>query len=243
MTDKTTDEATSHLTNPARDAGQVIGYSHSTRLPKDRNQVAGYKLKLFAALVAGLALSFPAMATLYKWVDNNGTTHYGETIPPEYADKDHQVLNKEGRVIKSEEVMTPERRHAKEIEDAKNREEATAELEQARHDRTLINIYNSVDEIDLARSRNVQQINARIFAVNASVKAANDNLLSLQKEADNYTNANRKVPYSLRQDLQESKDRLTKLQQDATVPLAEKAALEERYNADKVRYIELTGKK
>jgi hypothetical protein len=42
---------TSHLTNPAKDAGQVIGYSHSTRLPadellaghpKDDNQVAGY---------------------------------------------------------------------------------------------------------------------------------------------------------------------------------------------------------
>jgi hypothetical protein len=37
--------------NPAKDAGQVIGYSHSTgettshstKLPKDGNQVAGYK--------------------------------------------------------------------------------------------------------------------------------------------------------------------------------------------------------
>jgi len=65
------------------------------------------KFKLLAALVAGLTLSFPAMATLYKWVDDNGTTHYGETIPPEYADRDHQVLNNEGRVIRSEEVMTP----------------------------------------------------------------------------------------------------------------------------------------
>jgi DNA polymerase len=57
------DETTSHLTNPAKDAGQVIGYhelpvqssamvmeraidettSHSTRLPKDDNQVAGYR--------------------------------------------------------------------------------------------------------------------------------------------------------------------------------------------------------
>jgi uncharacterized protein YPO0396 len=201
------------------------------------------KLKLFAALVAGLTLSFPAMATLYKWVDNNGTTHYGETIPPEYADKDHQVLNNEGRVIRSEEVMTPERRRVKDIEDAKNREEARAQLDQARHDRTLINTYNSADEIDLARSRNVQQIDARINAVNASIKAANDNLLSLQQEVDTYTKANRKIPPSLQQDLQDSKDRLTKLQQDAAVPLAEKAALEARFDADKARYIELTGKK
>jgi uncharacterized protein YPO0396 len=200
------------------------------------------KLKLFAALAAGLTLSFPAMATLYKWVDNSGTTHYGETIPPEYADKDHQVLNNEGRVIRSEEVMTPERRHAKEIEDAKARDEAAAELQQERHDKTLINIYNSVDEIDLARNRNVQQIDARINAVNASVRAANDNLLYLQNEVNRYTNANRKIPASLEQDLQDSKDRLTKLQQDAAIPLAEKAALEKRFDDDKARYIELTGK-
>ncbi len=40
--DGTTGEATSHLTDPAKDAGQVIGYSHSTRQSKDDNQVAGY---------------------------------------------------------------------------------------------------------------------------------------------------------------------------------------------------------
>lgn len=201
------------------------------------------KFKLLAALVAGLTLSFPAMATLYKWVDDNGTTHYGETIPPEYADRDHQVLNNEGRVIRSEEVMTPERRRAKNLEDAKKREKAEAALERERHDKTLINIYNSADEIDLARMRNVQQIDARINAVNASIKAANDNLLSLQTEADNLAKANRKIPASLQQDLQDAQDRLTKLQQEAAIPQAEKTALEARFDADKARYIELTGKK
>jgi len=51
---KTTDTTTSHLTNPAKDAGQVIGYSHSTgettdettshptKQPEDGCQVVGY---------------------------------------------------------------------------------------------------------------------------------------------------------------------------------------------------------
>jgi EAL domain-containing protein (putative c-di-GMP-specific phosphodiesterase class I) len=38
----TTDGSTSHLTNPAKYAGQVIGYSHSTKLSKNDSQVAGY---------------------------------------------------------------------------------------------------------------------------------------------------------------------------------------------------------
>src|SRR5450759_10058 len=40
--DGTTDRTTSHLTNPAKDAGEVIGYSHSTKLPKFGSKVAGY---------------------------------------------------------------------------------------------------------------------------------------------------------------------------------------------------------
>ena len=200
-------------------------------------------LKLLVALIAGLTFSFPAMATLYKWVDNNGITHYGETIPPEYADRDHEVLNKAGRVIQTEEVMTPERRRAKEQEDAKKREQAEAALEQQRHDRTLLNTYSNVNEIDQARIRNMQQIDARINAINAYIKAANENLASLQEEAANYDKANRTKPSSLKQDLLDAQNRLEQLQQDQQGPLAEKAALQKRFDADKARYIQLTGKK
>jgi|GEM_PF-411416 len=243
MTDKTTDETASHLTNPAKDAGQVIGYSHSTRLPKDSNQVAGYKLKLFVLLIAGLTFSFPVAAKLYKWVDDNGITHYGETIPPEYANKDRVELNNEGRVIKSDEVITPERHRAQQQEEAKKRAEANAALEQQRHDRTLINTYSNVNEIDLARTRSLQQVDARINMLNSNLKAANERLLALQTEADNDAKANRKIPDSLQEDLQDAKARLTQLQQDLEKPNAEKAALEARFAADRARYIELTGKK
>lgn len=200
-------------------------------------------LKLLTALIVGLTLSFPAMATLYKWVDDNGTTHYGQTIPPEYADKDHEVLNKSGRVIETQEVMTPERRRAKEQQDAKNRQQAEIALEQQRHDRTLLATYSNVNEIDLARARNLQQINARIDAVSAYIKTANDNLVALQAEIDHYNKTNRKIPHSLKQDLQITQERLSQLQQDLQGPEAEKLAMQERFAADRARYIQLTGGK
>ena len=203
----------------------------------------GKQLKLCVALITGLTLSLPVAAKLYKWVDDKGTTHYGETVPPEYADKDRVELNQAGRVIKNEEVVTPERRRAKEQEDAKKRDEENVVLEQRRHDRTLLNTYSNVKEIDQARVRSVQQIDASINVLNSYIKTASDNLLGLQKEADGYTNANRKIPPSLEEDLQESQVRLAKLQHDAEKPNAEKAALEARFAADKVRYMELTGKK
>jgi uncharacterized protein (DUF342 family) len=201
------------------------------------------KLKLLVALIAGIILSLPVAAKMYKWVDDNGTTHYGETVPPEYANKYRIELNKEGREVKTDEVPTPERRRAKEQEDAKKRDDAKAALQQERYDKTLINTYSSVKEIDLARSRSLQQVDARINVINAYIKTANDNLIALQKEADGYTNAKKKIPDSLQEDLQDAQARLTKLQQDIGKPKAEKTALEVRFDADKARYIELTGKK
>lgn len=201
------------------------------------------EFKSLVALIVGLTLSFPVAAKLYKWVDDNGITHYGETIPPEYANKDRVELNKAGRVIKSEEVNTPERRLAREKEEARKREDARAALEQQRHDKTLINTYSNVQEIDLARRRSLQQVDARINVLNSYLKTASDNLLALQAEADNNTKANKIIPDSLQEDLQDAQDRLTKLQRDMEKPKAEKATLEKRFEADKIRYMELTGKK
>jgi len=201
------------------------------------------KFKFFVALIVGATFSLPAAAKLYKWVDDNGTTHYGETIPPEYADKDRSELNKAGRVIKTEEVLTPEKRRAKVEAEAKKREEEKTALEQQRHDKTLVNTYSSVKEIDLARARSLQQIDARINVINSALKTANENLNGLQKEAENYTKTKKKVPASLEEDLQDAHARLEKLQKDLELPQAEKAALEARYDSDKARYMELTGKK
>lgn len=201
------------------------------------------KLKLLMAFVVGVTLSFPVTAKMYKWVDNNGVTHYGETIPPEYANKDRLELNREGRVVKSEEAITPERRRAKEQDEAKKRDEAKAALEQKRRDTTLINTYSNVKEIDLARNRSLQQIDARIDAINSSITTANNNLLGLQKEADGYAKANKPIPASLQEDLKEAQARSAKLQQELENPIAEKAAMDARFDADKARYIELTGKK
>lgn len=200
------------------------------------------KSNLLIALIIGSTFSLPVAAKMYKWVDDKGTTHYGETIPPEYANKDRSVLNKDGRVIKTQEVLTPEERRAKEQMDAQKRKDDEAASEEKRRDRTLLNTYSNVTEIDLARSRNLQQVDTRINSTNTLIKRADDNLLALQKESDNLAKANRPIPASLQEDLKESQARLAKLQQELKKYMEEKASVEARYDADKVRFKELTGK-
>jgi len=200
------------------------------------------KTKLLVALAVGITFSLPVAAKMYKWVDDKGTTHYGETIPPEYANKNRTELDKAGRVVEKKEVLTPEERRAKEQADAKKRADEEAALEAKRRDKMLVSTYSNEKEIDLARSRNLQQIDARVNSISSQVKTANANLLGFQKEADALTKAGKPIPHTLKEDLKESQARLDKLKQDLEKANAEKAAIEARYDAEKARYKELTGK-
>jgi len=220
----------------------MLRHSHSTKQSKDDSQVAGYNFKLLIAIVVGISFSLPVMAKLYKWVDEKGVTHYGETIPPEYADKDRAELNQSGRTVKVIDIPTPAERKAKAAADEKKRADDKAALEQKRRDQTLISTYSNSSEIDLARNRSLQQVNARINNNTSQLKMANESLLSLQKESESYTKASKEIPSALQEDLTDAQVRVERLQKNLDKSLADKAAVEARYDSDKARYKELTGK-
>jgi uncharacterized protein YifN (PemK superfamily) len=191
------------------------------------------KLLMSAAALCA-AVSLNAEAKLFKWVDSNGTTHYGETIPPEYANKDAVKLEK-GRIEKREDKNANQKAAQKDPVAEK------ARIEAERHDNALINTYSSEKEIDLARDRNLQQVEARTGSYTTLLKSAQENQVSLQKEAEVLTKQGRKIPKSLEEDLDEAKARIAKLQGDLDNSLKENEAVKARYEADKVRYRELKG--
>lgn len=192
------------------------------------------KLLMSAAALCA-AVSLNAEAKLFKWVDNNGTTHYGETIPPEYANKDAVKLDK-GRIEKREDKNTSVQKAAQKDPVAEK-----ARIEAERHDNALINTYSSEKEIDLARDRNLQQIEARTGSYTTMLTSAKESLVSLQQEADKRTKQGLKVFKSLEEDIVEANARIVKLQGDLDNSLKETESVKARYEADKVRYRELKG--
>jgi uncharacterized protein YifN (PemK superfamily) len=193
------------------------------------------KLLLSAAALCAV-FSLNAEAKLYKWVDDNGTTHYGETIPPEYANKDAVKLEK-GRIEKRDD------KHGKEAQKADQEEQATikSRLEAKRRDDALLNTYSNEKEIDLARERNLQQVDARTGSYTTLLKSAQDNLGGLKQEFDKLTQQARKIPKSLDEDIQEATLRVAKLQNDLDTNRKEIESVKARYAADKARYRELKG--
>ena len=199
------------------------------------------KSPLLIALFMGITFSLPAAAKMYKWVDDKGVTHYGETIPPEYANKDRIELDK-GRVTKKIEIMSREDRQAQKETEDKKREADKVTRDQKLRDTTLTNTYSNSGEVDLARKRSLQQVEARITSNQSQLKMAKASLVGLQLEAEKRTKANQPVSESLQEELSQSQSRIARLQKNLETSLAEKASVEAKFDADKARYIELTGK-
>ena len=188
-----------------------------------------------AALCA--AISMNVEAKLYKWVDKNGQTHYGETIPPEYADRDTKTL-KNGRVSDRSETFDNDKVNAAKKETPEDK----AAMEGRRKDEALLNSFTTEKEIDLARDRSLLQIEARINSYTTLIKSAKTTLDELHQESDNRTKKGWKIPQSLTDDIAAAEERVAKLQRDLDNSQKESEAVKARYEGEKRRFRELKGK-
>lgn len=193
--------------------------------------------KMMLGMSAVLALfSLNAEAKLYKWVDNNGTTHYGETIPPEYANRDTQTLEK-GRVKERTDGFDTQ----KAAESKEDPEVLKAMKEKQRRDNALLNTYSNEKEIDLARDRNLLQVEARVNSYTTLLKSAESTLADLHKERDEATKKKKALQASLLSDIAEAEALVAKRKKELETSRQEMADVKAKYEADKQRYRELKG--
>lgn len=191
---------------------------------------------LFGAAALCVAVSLNAEAKLYKWVDRNGQTHYGETIPPEYANTDAQTLEK-GRITGHKDGFDKKLQEESKVDP----EIAKAAKEAKRKDEALLNTYSNEKEIDLARDRNLMQVEARVNSYSTLLKSARESLDALNKEQETMTKQKRKIPQSLTEDIVQAEELVAKRQKDLDTSQKEMDAVKARYEADKTRYRELKG--
>lgn len=147
------------------------------RVDLDGGYSRGTRPWLLAALLLGLALATPAGAAdgkkLYRWVDEKGQVHFGDKLPPQDAKQGRETLNRQGMVTST----VPREPTAEEL--AQQRAEALAREESARRavvDRTLLQSYTSVAELQAAREERVATIEGRTVLARKAV-ADNEKVL------------------------------------------------------------------
>jgi hypothetical protein len=137
-------------------------------------------------LLIALGLSSAALAQdakVYKWVDKEGVTHYGDSIPAEYAELPKEVINEHGVAVgKLAGKKTPE-----ELEAERKEQERLAAIElQRRADRALLATYLSVDEILMHRDRRVELFQAQARVTELYLRNLERRMNKLQVEAANF---------------------------------------------------------
>jgi predicted phage-related endonuclease len=113
-------------------------------------------MTFFASLVAAAVFSLPAGAAMYKWVDEHGTTHYGDSVPPRYASRAAERGKPAAQPAKNEPSKAVQVAPSEE-EQAKRKAEAKRQLDRQRQDTALLSTYASEKEIELARTRELKR--------------------------------------------------------------------------------------
>lgn len=199
-----------------------------------------YKKTVAAFFLLIPAFFLTAEAKLYKWVDEKGVTHYGETIPPEYAGKDNVLFDDKGRVIKKNTQLTAEERRAANEAAVQKRQAELSAMDQNRKDKMLLYTYSNEKEIDLARDRNLQQVEALTNSIQLLQKSAEESVKDFQLEAKQFTAAGKPIPASLKKDMADADKKMIKLQQRLAKAQEKRDAILANFEADKLRYRKLT---
>ncbi|MBS4097888.1 MAG: DUF4124 domain-containing protein [Sulfuricella sp.] len=202
-------------------------------------------MRKISALFLLCLVSLPVSAgTIKKWVDEQGVTHYGDTIPPQYVNQSSTELSSKGVVVKkTERAQTAEERRAIEEEKVRQQETQVKEQEQQRRDKALLNTYTSEKEIDLSRDRNLQQAEVQTQSAELRIKQVNERLAKYRRQADGMTKAGKPVAADLKQDIDNGEREILHLQESIQQKKKDMEAIRARFEADKQRFRELTSRK
>jgi hypothetical protein len=200
------------------------------------------------ALAISLALSPALMAAQgaegkgtksYKWVDEHGVTHYGDTVPPEYSKQGRSELNAQGVELR----QLPRQLSAEEADVAQKK--AAAEARRRQHDSFLLTTYTRVQDIEQLRDERIALIDGQMLIARGSLESNQQRTKDLEQRLRSflpYSTAPgaRRVPDKLAEEVVRSLKERDQLRESLKSREKEKADLRAQFNQDVARYKELT---
>jgi hypothetical protein len=199
---------------------------------------AGSLGRRLAAGAAALLLSQGAAAQFLYVCTVGGHTVTGQVPPAECRNVDVRELNPDGtlhRLIPA--PMTREQRQKKEEAQEEQLRKEEEDRAQARRDRSLLETYSSVDEIEAARSRDLAGRKTLIDRADARIAQYTKEKKRLDDEAEFYVN--REMPPKLKEQFATNKtltDQQVKTRADS---VAEMSRINEKYNGFRKRFEEI----
>lgn len=193
------------------------------------------------SLVVMCAAYADSKTKMYKWVDKDGVTHYGSSIPPEYASQQSEQINAQGQVVKTQDAQkTPEQIAAETQAKQQAQQQAQATAVAQAHDKVLLDTYTSVADMERDRDSKLSAIDAQVNVLNGSITSVESTLADFQSRAADLAKNNKPVPAKLQKQIDDSKQQLILNQQQLLQQQQYKQQMADQFVKDIARYKELT---
>lgn len=181
-------------------------------------------------LMLSICQQASAEGKIVKWKDANGVTHYGDKLPADAAGRSNSEINKTGVTVKKNEAYN-EKTDSGEVE--------RANISQSRRDSALLASYGSIDEIDLARDRNIKSDELALANLNQRLNDTRATLQKNKEKQENFIKNKRPVPNIILDDIKYNQAQIAKTQAEITAVEKNIAVTMARFASYKARYAEL----
>lgn len=198
--------------------------------------------RLLPPLLLLLATTAQAAGEFYCCQDpGNGRRVCGDTLPDICRGRAYRLLDSAGNIIK--EVgppLSPEEKALAAAENRRRKKLEEADREQRRRDQALLDTYALPQDIDLAQRKAEADVNFAIAASQAKIDAARKKRKKFEAEAEFYKK--KALPPELEKELR-AIDHEIKLEQELLdIKKHDFETIKTKYDADRKRYNELTGR-
>jgi hypothetical protein len=212
-----------------------------------------FRLCLAAALVAGLLQAASAGAAqggnqgkeaFYRCRDARGQQHLGQSIPPACMDRDVDILDDSGRVIRT---MPGRASLEAEVRRKAEAEQAQRAGEAAQHrDRTLLATYLSVADIERLRDQRLELLEQQSEVTRQYIVNLRERAGRLMQEAARFRPYSDKsnapaLPENLAEEIVNTVNGLQVYEQELAKNTGEQARVQQEFGDDIARFRELKG--
>jgi hypothetical protein len=205
-----------------------------------RSRLLSTSILIAAAVLAAGAWGASSTRKVYKWVDEQGVTHYGDQIPPEYAAQAHGVVNNQGVEVEHTDAQ-------KTAEQLATEEQKRLDAEQrANRDRNLLTTYGSVQEIEHLRDQRLSLLADQIKLKEQGLDTLNIKMNKLKLTSSRYKpySSDPKAPPmtdQLTEDLVRVGSDIRTQEDNLRQKRTEQANMNQEFEGDIARFKELKG--
>jgi hypothetical protein len=200
---------------------------------------------LIAAPLAVLAQVRSGEQYTYRCVGNDGKKYYGSTIPSACLGRPLELINKQGMMVKRIDPEGDEKaRIAKEAEAERKREADAASKDAQRRSRALLATYTSEKDIEDSRARDLRNHDRGVQEVQQRITDIKKRQTQFQKELELFkTEGKGDPPTRLKEEITNADIDLKAQETLLDAKKKEALGINARYDEDKRRYKEATGRR